>query len=152
MAGPIPGMAPGTPGDPAARGDSLPATHGGLSWTWEFDLDAVLAAVTNAAPWQRTAADPAGAEDADADATSGSAAAEEASAQAVTADEADGDDGDAEKEPDPEADEAEYQEALAAGRVRTIPVELIAGRIAETLPTGPGLAAWLGQARPAGLE
>ena len=53
---------------------------------------------------------------------------------------------------DPEADEAEYQEALAAGRVRDIPLELVAGRIAETLPTGPGLAGWLAHARAADLE
>src|SRR5262249_25513088 len=48
--------------------------------------------------------------------------------------------------------EAEYQEARAAGRVREIPLELVAGRIAETLPTGPGLAAWLGQASAPELE
>ena len=53
---------------------------------------------------------------------------------------------------DPEADEAEYQEALAAGRVRDIPLELVAGRIAESLPTGPGLAGWLAHARAADLE
>ena len=45
------------------------------------------------------------------------------------------------QEADPEADGAAYQEALAAGRVREIPLELVAGRVAESLPTGPGLAA-----------
>ena len=55
-------------------------------------------------------------------------------------------------EADPEAEEAAYQEALAAGRVRDIPLELAAGRIAESLPTGPGLAGWLAQARAADLE
>src|SRR5712671_4574831 len=47
---------------------------------------------------------------------------------------------------DPEADEAAYQEALAAGRVSEMPLSVVAGRIAESLPTGPGLAGWLAQA------
>ena len=32
--------------------------NGGLSWTWEFELDALLEAVKGAAPWLRTTADP----------------------------------------------------------------------------------------------
>jgi len=118
---------PGTPDDPA-EDDLVAATPGGLSWMWELDLDAVLEAVTGAAPWLRTTP---GSEHTEADAAAGTPE---------------------KHEPDPEADDAEYQEAVAEGRVRTIPPELIAGRIAETLPTGPGLAAWLGQASAADLE
>src|SRR6266851_9126069 len=53
---------------------------------------------------------------------------------------------------DPEADEAAYQEALAAGRVSEMPLSVVAGRISENLPTGPGLAGWLALARAADLE
>jgi hypothetical protein len=53
---------------------------------------------------------------------------------------------------DPEADEAEYQEAVAAGRAVEMPLGMVAGRIAESLPVGPGLAGWLAQARAADLE
>jgi hypothetical protein len=134
--------------------------NGGLSWTWDFDLDALLEAVKGAAPWLRTTPDT---EDADADAADADATraddgdavdVADVSAAEGTADGSkdaadSGADGDA---VDPEADEAEYQEALAAGRVRDIPLELVAGRIAETLPTGPGLASWLAHARATDLE
>src|SRR6266851_3143455 len=53
---------------------------------------------------------------------------------------------------DPEADEAAYQEALAAGRVSEMPLSVVAGRIAESLPTGPGLAGWLAQAPAPDME
>src|SRR5260221_6221152 len=53
---------------------------------------------------------------------------------------------------DPEADEAAYQEALAAGRVSEMPLSVVAGRIAESLPTGPGLAGWLAQAPAPEME
>jgi hypothetical protein len=53
---------------------------------------------------------------------------------------------------DPEADEAAYQEAVAAGRVGEMPLSVVAGRIAESLPTGPGLAGWLAQAPAPDLE
>jgi len=53
---------------------------------------------------------------------------------------------------DPEADDAAYQEALAAGRVSEMPLSVVAGRIAESLPTGPGLAGWLAQAPAPEME
>jgi hypothetical protein len=53
---------------------------------------------------------------------------------------------------DPEADEAAYREAVAAGRVREMPLSVVAGRMAESLPTGPGLAGWLAQAPAPDLE
>src|SRR5262245_46935180 len=129
-------MPPEGPDELAARGDSLPPMPGGMRWTWELDLNAVLAAASGAAPWRRAPADPA------------------ADLGPADTDPAVDDDAEEkeEEEPDPEADEAEYQEAVAAGRVRSIPMELVAGRIAETLPTGPGLAAWLGQASAPELE
>ena len=168
MASSIEGNGPDGANDPAVRGDSLSVMNGGLSWTWEFDLDALLEAVKGAAPWLRTTADT---EDADADADADAADAERprmlvppgadrrrrrgwrgwfsrgrdcatapgtqrtglpTAPRTLRTASADGD------AVDPEADEAEYQEALAAGRVRDIPLELVAGRIAETLPTGPG--------------
>ena len=136
-------LPPEGPDEFAARGDSLQPLPGGMRWTWELDLDTVLQAASGAAPWLRTPADPDPAEP-DADDTAAAESGPTDPAATGEADEA--------PDPDPEADEAEYQEAVAAGRVRTIPMELIAGRIAETLPTGPGLAAWLGQASAAELE
>ena len=113
---------------------------GGLSWIWDFDVAAVVEAVTGAAPWLRADAGPKAADSAVADPSGpgqdDGAVAQEAADAAV----------------DPEADEAEYQRALAAGRVSEIPLDLVAGRIAESLPTGPGLAGWLAQARAADLE
>ena len=142
MVGRTDALPPEGPDELAARGDSLPPMPGGMRWTWELDLNAVLAAASGAAPWLRAPADPAADPGpADPDPATGADPADPAA-----------DDDAEEQEPDPEADEAEYQEAVAAGRVRTIPMELIAGRIAETLPTGPGLAAWLGQASAADLE
>ena len=41
---------------------------------------------------------------------------------------------------------------MAAGRARELPIEFVAGRVAENLPTGPGLAGWLALARAADLE
>jgi Domain of unknown function (DUF222) len=107
------------------------ATGGGMSWLWDFDLAAVVEAVTGAAPWLRADSGPEAADSAVADASGR---------------------GQDDAAVDPEADEAEYQEALAAGQAREIPLELVAGRIAESLPTGPGLAGWLAQARAADLE
>jgi hypothetical protein len=118
--------------EPEGGDVSESAMGGGMSWTWDIDLAAVVEAVTGAAPWLRPAPEP-------------EAAAPKADACAV-------DPGTDDVAVDPEAEEAEYQEALAAGRAREIPLELVAGRIAESLPTGPGLAGWLAQARAADLE
>jgi hypothetical protein len=43
-------------------------------------------------------------------------------------------------------------DALLAARVREVPVAVAAGRVAECLPAGPGLAGWLASADPSGLE
>ena len=43
-------------------------------------------------------------------------------------------------------------DGLLAAEVREIPLTVAAGRVAECLPAGPGLAGWLAAADPAGLE
>src|ERR1022692_4146932 len=42
-----------------------------------------------------------------------------------------------------DADLAELLEAIEAGRTRQVPLAVVAGRVAESLPTGPDLAGWL---------
>ena len=137
------------PGEPDEAGES--GGPGELAWSWELDLASLLDAVSGAAPWLRS--DPA-AESEPHDnrepvpsegsaATAGNSDAQKPDPEAEDA---------AYQEADPEEEEAAYQEARAAGRVRDIPLELVAGRIAESLPTGPGLASWLAQARAAELE
>src|ERR1700761_1769866 len=51
-----------------------------------------------------------------------------------------------------EADFAEYLEAFEAGQTEEIPLPVVCGRIAESLPTGPGLAGWLAASDAAGLD
>ncbi len=118
--------------DPADAGGAFPP-GGGMSWSWDLDLESVLDAVTGAAPWLRAPAAGPGA----------------SPAKPATAD--------ASADPSPavldmEADQAAYEEAVAAGRTQEIPLDLVAGRIAEALPTGPGLAGWLAHANAAELE
>jgi Domain of unknown function (DUF222) len=114
--------------DPDARsvdGDDLqPGLGGNISWCWDFDFAALLDAVTGPAPWLRS------------DKPDGSDSASSAGEAGA----------------DPEADEAAFQEAMAAGRARELPLEFVAGRVAENLPVGPGLAGWLALARAADLE
>src|SRR5258708_16376983 len=64
----------------------------------------------------------------------------------------DSEDADHAADVDPEADEAAYQEAVAGGRVLERPLPVVAGRLAESLPTGPGLAGWVAQAPAPHLE
>ncbi len=51
-----------------------------------------------------------------------------------------------------EADFADYLEAREAGRTEVIPLPVVTGRVAESLPTGPGLAGWLAVSRPGDLD
>jgi Domain of unknown function (DUF222) len=53
---------------------------------------------------------------------------------------------------DPEAGQAAYLEAVDAGRAGSMAAAVVAGRVAESLPTGPGLAGWLAQAPAPELE
>ena len=50
------------------------------------------------------------------------------------------------------ADQDAVLDGLLAAEVREIPLTVAAGRVAECLPAGPGLAGWLAAADPAGLE
>jgi uncharacterized membrane protein YgcG len=51
-----------------------------------------------------------------------------------------------------DADLAEYLEAVQAGRTRQMPLSVVAGRVAETLPVGPALAGWLATSSADELE
>src|ERR1700683_2114283 len=51
-----------------------------------------------------------------------------------------------------DADLAEYLEARDSGRTEVVPLPVVAGRVAESLPTGPGLAGWLACGEPGGLD
>lgn len=87
----------------------------GLAWSWELDFDALQAALDGPAPWNRPRTPrPAAVGD--------SAAADS---------------------PEEEDQDALLDAMLASERAPEIPIGAVAGRIAESLPTGPGLAAWL---------
>ena len=143
----------------AAVGDDWPPAGGGISWRWDFDLDALLDAVSGPAPWLRASEtnDAQAGESEDDSAASDSAACDSA---AVASDADPGDASDADPDTNKDADleavmEAEqeaYLEAMAAGRAREMPLSVVAGRVAENLPVGPGLAGWLAQAPAPDLE
>src|SRR5712664_1577763 len=132
--------------------DLLPGLGGSVSWCWDFDFAALLDAVTGPAPWLRaTEADSPDEARKIARSASGESACPVAGRSA-------GPRAGSSAEPvpteiaDPEADEAAFQEAVEAGRARELPLEFVAGRVSENLPTGPGLAGWLALARAADLE
>src|SRR6266851_444197 len=143
----------------AAVGDDWPPAGGGISWRWDFDLDALLDVVSGPAPWLRASEtnDAQAGESEDDSAASDSAACDSA---AVASDADPGDASDADPDTNKDADleavmEAEqeaYLEAMAAGRAREMPLSVVAGRVAEDLPVGPGLAGWLAQAPAPDLE
>ena len=156
------GARPAPSGNPEAPGQdaSYAGVPQGLAWSWELDFDALQAALDGPAPWNRPGP-----------AATGSATANDAADSEVTVgseaagNDADGNDADGSACGSNSADSAaacssageEDQEALldamlAADRSREIPVGVVAGRIAECLPTGPGLAAWLGSAGAEELE
>jgi hypothetical protein len=154
--------ATGTAADPTAAG----VPSGGLSWTWELDLEALLDAVTGPVPWSRDLAGPRtqpvsvspdtpgppAATDAAADVSTTTDADEAAAGPADAVqlpDQADADQADADQA---DADLAEYLDAVEAGRSQILPLPVVAGRVAELIPAGPGLAGWLGAGPPAALE
>jgi len=113
----------------------------GLSWSWELDFDALLAALSEPAPWNRQAPR--------ASAPAAASSADPAVGSAV------------DPAVDPAADDAvdlagaefaEMLEAMDQRGAREVPLTEVAGRIAESLPTGPDLAAWLATSSPSGLE
>ncbi len=122
---------------------ALPA-GGGLSWSWDLDLDALLAAVCD-----RTVSDPgtsAGAACADRIA-SVSPESDPAEPDPAEPDPAEPDPAEPDPaEPDPvEADFAEYLEAVDGGRSEVLPLSSFTGLVAESLPASPDLAGWLAQ-------
>ena len=118
------------------------AVHEGLSWSWNLDVETLLTALSEPAPWNRlpSVVRPAGA-----------AAATEAAATEPT-------ETDLAETSDPaevdlvEAEFADYLDALDAGRTSVFPLSMAAGRVAEVLPAGPDLASWLACTPAAGLE
>src|ERR1022692_3084346 len=140
----------------------------GLSWSWELDFETLLAALSESAPWNRpmphagsvsqTSVDTADAGTAGGG-TAGGGTAEAAGAGAgavaeadapspidagsVTTAVADAGVAGADVADSADADLAELLEAIEAGRTRQVPLAVVAGRVAESLPTGPDLAGWL---------
>jgi len=161
------------PADPAEQLQTELLPRQGLSWSWELDTEALMTALTEPAPWKRPlrpfvspdpatqaaqtspaspddqdspaspddqnspadATPPSGADSDSPSASTASAPADAAGATPETAEETD---------VDPvEAEFAEILEAIDEGRSRIVPLPTVAGRIAESLPTGPDLAGWL---------
>src|SRR6266568_6067471 len=125
--------------------DEMPTE--GLSWSWELDFDALLAALNEPAPWNRPAPRSPAPAPSTAPVPPSTPAPVPPSAPATPA----------ENTPpahaDPvEAELAELLEAVEQGRSREVPLAEVAGRIAESLPTGPDLAGWLATSSVAGLE
>jgi hypothetical protein len=118
----------------------------GLSWSWHLDFDTLLTALFEPAPWNRagqSARRPTGSgRSPDAEpAASSPVPSQPACAEPMTS------------PVDPvEADFAEYLDAVDAGRSSVVPLSVAAGRVAEVLPTSPGLAAWLACSPADGLE
>jgi len=116
---------------PYEEGDPMPKRSGGagppagLSWSWEMDSDALMAALAELSP----SSSPSGGAERD-------AAGEEADAGWAAED----------AWRDGAVDELEADE-LESGGGRGVPV----GRVAERLAPGPDLAAWLAMAPAAGL-
>jgi hypothetical protein len=111
--------------------DTLPSgglSQGGLSWSWDLDVAALLDATSEPAPWARDARKPA----------SGSATSAEGEGTDSASDQ--------------DAELAEILDAMDAGRSRVVPLATVAGRIAESVPTGPELAGWMASGSVASLE
>jgi hypothetical protein len=120
----------GQPGDPPPRG---------LAWSWEFDLDALLADAMPGPPAGRDCpAEENGCTAAEGDGPA--AAGDCAAAEAAGAD------------PDQEAVLDEILAARGAGRSREVTPGELAGRVAEAMAPGPGLAALLATTSAAGTS
>jgi hypothetical protein len=156
---------PGTDG--AATVPAGGAAPQGLSWSWELDFETLMAALNEPAPWNRPPRRPTvggGAPSTSAPGTSapgtsapgtsalGAAAAGSAAVNS-SAPEASGAAAAAREPVDQDAvDQDAVLDALLAAEVREVPLGVAAGRVAECLPAGPGLAGWLATADPAELE
>ncbi|HEX7993472.1 MAG TPA: DUF222 domain-containing protein, partial [Streptosporangiaceae bacterium] len=148
------GVAPDSALEPADQFQTGLLPRQGLSWSWELNTEALMTALTEPAPWHRpfrpvvvpapatspTQDSPA---DEDSSAEQDSPADEDSPADATPAAGA-APETTEETDVDPvEAEFAEILEAIDEGRSRIVPLPTIAGRIAESLPTGPDLAGWL---------
>jgi len=142
------GSAPGPGGWTRAPG------WGGLSWSWEMDLGALLSAVCGPPPWQRGPVECGAGGQGGGMPGAGGGAADRVHADGVgsarsAGDAATGVPGGLDAVPEVEA---EYLEALAAGPAAEMPAGVVAGRVAELLPPGPDLAGWLALAPVADME
>ncbi|HUC55820.1 MAG TPA: DUF222 domain-containing protein [Streptosporangiaceae bacterium] len=109
----------------------------GLSWSWTLDVEKLVAALSEPAPWHRPA--PAGASPEVVAGVTEFPGAEFAGAEFAGADPV-------------EAEFADYLDAMDAGRTSVVSLPVAAGRIAEILPPSPDLAAWLACNPADGLE
>jgi hypothetical protein len=145
--------------DLSSTADTAP----GLSWSWDLDYEALLAALDGPAPWLRTppavaeppaaagpapSAEPAAARGPATSAEPAAARGPASSAKCATPSER--------AEPNPALlfaeDDQEAHAAMPVGEGTLVPTGVIAGRIAETLPPGPALAGWLATAEVSELE
>ena len=147
----------------------------GLSWSWHLDLETLLAALSEPAPWNRCPPSPVPHPSGPAVRPGSDLIGPNLKMAGPSLDLAGRGPGrdlagpgpdlagpaeSADREPvgttpttasvDPaEADFAEYLDAVDAGRSSVVPLSVAAGRVAEVLPTSPDLAAWLA-CNPAG--
>jgi hypothetical protein len=147
----------------------------GLSWSWHLDLDTLLAALAEPAPWNHlpkravrqpepdaAQATPVGTDLADATPAgptpAGPTPAGTSPAGATPTGSLPPGAGLPGAEPDAgavdpvEEDFAAFLDALDAGHTSVFPLSVAAGRVAEVLPTGPDLAAWLARCPAEELE
>ncbi len=168
-------------GDVAGDDGTAGVLRGGLRWSWELDFETLLAALSEPASWNRLASPAASPDQAPASEpalapgpapasepalASGLDAAVERDLSCEPATAGSGSGSVPDVDPglpgdhdasaagvDPvEAEFAEILEAIEAGRSRVMPLAVAAGRVAESLPAGPDLAAWLSGGETAGLE
>jgi hypothetical protein len=123
----------------------------GLSWSWHLDLEALLTALSEPAPWNRpspVASRAAASGSTTGDRASGGGASEGVVTGGLQGPDEAASDGEQAVPADSavdlvEADFAEYLDAVDSGRSWVVPLPVAAGRVAEVLPTGPDLAGWL---------
>jgi hypothetical protein len=120
-------------GDPAPGEGAGADAPQGLSWSWELDLETLTAVLNEPASWNRPPA---------------STPTSSAAGAAASDDPADGDP----DEDDPDEEEKALFEAILAGKTREVPLGVVAGRVAESLPPSPDLAGWLATTSPRELE
>ncbi len=105
----------------------------GLSWSWHLDLDALLTALSEPAPWNHLPQRAARQTESSAAQATRDRTTPPSTAPPSTAPPAD----------PMEEDFAAFLDALDAGQTSVFPLSMAAGRVAEALPAGPDLAAWL---------